>query len=293
MRVPNPFLSLRPSLRGLSYAAFAGFCVALAAVVALRGSMGRAGGGTRIDLSVYHVTFLDRFQTLSLSAHGPNTVWSAHTPWGGDFGDAAFVNPSPEVFRITPQGLSIIASKTAGGKWRSGLISSAYRDNDPHAGFTQKYGYFEMTAKLPGGMGTWPAFWLIGMDKRDFADEIDVIEYYGGFPRYFHATEHVWVRGRNALLRSRLVRVPDGLLTSRFNRFGVLITPQTTSFYLNRRRFWSTPTPPQYRQPMYMLADLALGGGWPIGNLTSPLTLRIRQIKVWQRDRPWPRDREN
>ncbi|HQT72638.1 MAG TPA: glycoside hydrolase family 16 protein [Acidiphilium sp.] len=281
------FLFLRPRRRALRRLAFAGLCLAVVVVVVLRGGAGRAGGGARIDLSAYHVTFLDRFRTLSLSAHGPGTVWSAHTPWGGDFGEAAFADPTPAVFRITPEGLSIIASKTARGTWRSGLISSAYRDNDPHAGFTQEYGYFEMTAKLPDGMGTWPAFWLIGTDKRDFADEIDVIEYYGGFPRYFHTTEHVWVHGGNALLRSRLVRVPAGLLTSRFNRFGVLITPRTTSFYLNRRRFWSTPTPRQYRQPMYMLADLALGGGWPIDHLTPPLTLRIRQIEVWQRDRPW------
>jgi hypothetical protein len=243
--------------------------------------------GNRLDLSAYHITFSDDFSSLSMSAHGPGTRWITHTPWYGDFGNAVFSDPNPAVFKSTPDGLMIVASHGAGGKWRSGLISSAWADNNPDAGFTQKYGYFEMTARLPDGMGTWPAFWLIGSDKRSTASEIDVIEYYGGFPRYFHATEHVWLDGRNQLLRSIRAEVPAGQLSSAFNQFGVLITPQTTTFYLNQREFWSTPTPPDYRQPVYILADLALGGGWPISGLKSPLIMQIKDIKVWQRNKPW------
>ncbi len=239
------------------------------------------------DLSDYHVTFFDDFSQLSMGTHGPGTKWITHTPWHGDFGDAIFSDPDTAVFKATPDGLMIIANRGADGKWRSGLISSAWVDNRPDAGFTQKYGYFEMTARLPDGMGTWPAFWLIGSDKRRSSAEIDVVEYYGGFPRYFHATEHVWINGRDQLQRSVKPEVPAGQLSSAFNRFGVLITPQTTTFYLNRHEFWSTLTPPEYRQPMYILADLALGGGWPISGLQSPIVMQIKDITVWQRNKPW------
>lgn len=242
---------------------------------------------SELDLSSYHRTFSEDFSTLSLRAYGPGARWVTHTPWNGDFGDAAFSGPDPAIFKSTADGLEIIASQGADGKWRSGLLSSAWADNNPGAGFTQKYGYFEMTAQLPDGMGTWPAFWLIGSDKHGASAEIDVIEYYGGFPRYFHTTEHVWVGGQNQLLRSVKEEVPTGQLSSRFNRFGVLITPKTTSFYLNRREFWSTPTPPDYRQPMYMLIDLALGGGWPISRLKSPVIMRVKSIEVWQLNKPW------
>lgn len=262
------------------------FCT-VAALVGLPPAAAQSASSATLDLSGYHVTFSDDFSTLSLAAQGPGARWTTHTPWHGDFGDATFSDPSPDVFKSTPDGLEIIASKGANGHWRSGLISSAWADNNPKAGFTQEYGYFEMTAQLPDGMGTWPAFWLIGSNKRSFAAEIDVIEYYGGFPRYFHTTEHVWINGKNQLLRATMPEVPKGQLSSGFNRFGVLITPQTTSFYLNRHEFWSTPTPPEYRQPMYMLADLALGGGWPISSLKSPVMMRIKDIKVWQRDKPW------
>jgi len=130
----------------------------------------------QMDLSGYHATFSDDFSNLSLNAQGPGARWITHTPWHGDFGDAIFADPSSGVFKSSPDGLEIIASKGVDGKWRSGLICSAWADNNPTAGFTQKFGYFEMTAELPDGMGTWPAFWLIGSDKRTAAAEIDVVQ---------------------------------------------------------------------------------------------------------------------
>jgi len=49
----------------------------------------------------------------SISPHriGP-ARWTAHTPWSGDFGDAAFVDPEPSgPFKIKDGILSISASK--------------------------------------------------------------------------------------------------------------------------------------------------------------------------------------
>ncbi len=49
-----------------------------------------------LDLSGYTLTFEDDFKTLDVSAWGPGTRWIAHTPWNGDFGDAAFADPTPD-----------------------------------------------------------------------------------------------------------------------------------------------------------------------------------------------------
>jgi hypothetical protein len=244
--------------------------------------------GPALDLTGYKLSFSEDFKTLDISAHGPNSTWTAHTPWNGDFGDAAFGNPGPGgPFSLNPQGLVITAAKKQNGQWVSGLISSVDKDGPGQHGFSQKYGYFEMKAILPSGPGTWPAFWLIGTDKSKSSAEIDVIEYYGDFPKYYHTTEHVWLGGgQHKLLRAQLVEVPEGSLSSGYNSFGVLITPETTSFYLNRREYWTTPTPPEYRQPMYILANLALGGGWPIAKLTSPQMMQIAYIKVYQKPSP-------
>ena len=77
-------------------------------------------------------------------------------------------------------------------------------------------------ARLPDGPGVWPAFWLIGVDKTSSASEIDVIEYYGKFPEYYHNVTHVFRNNKDSLARDNLVHVPAGSLTSKFNNFGYL-----------------------------------------------------------------------
>ncbi|MDX7950400.1 glycoside hydrolase family 16 protein [Lichenihabitans sp. Uapishka_5] len=239
--------------------------------------------GETLDLSEYAPTFTEEFKTLDISARGPNTRWIAHTPWNGDFGDAAFADPGPGgPFSLTPEGLRIAAARTADGRWVSGLICSMDRDGPGQQGFAQRYGYFEMTAKLPEGSGTWPAFWLVGTDKRLASAEIDIIEFYGGFPQYYHAVQHIWVDGKDRYGRDKRVEVPPHLLSDRFNSFGVRITPDTTTFFLNRNSVWSTPTAPEYRQPLYVLANLALGGGWPMADLQPPVIMQIAAIRVFQ-----------
>jgi hypothetical protein len=237
-----------------------------------------------LDLSGYHVTFNENFTKFSISPDGPGTVWIAHTPWHGDFGDAKFDNPGPNgPFSVDAAGLAITAHRDAAGNWHSGLICSMDKDGPGQQGFAQQYGYFEMKAELPSGSGTWPAFWLIGIHKKPVASEIDVVEYYGGFDQYFHSVEHVWALGADQLHQDHLTHIRAGQLSSQFNTYGVLITPKTTSFYFDRSLVWSTPTPPEYQQPMYLLANLAIGGGWPSQALRSPIVMRIAYIRAYQK----------
>jgi hypothetical protein len=236
-----------------------------------------------LNLNDFKMTFDDEFTQLDISAHGPGTTWTAHTPWHGDFGDASFDDPGKNgPFSITPAGLAITARKDMSGHWHSGLICSVNIDGPGQIGFRQKYGYFEIDAQLPPGPGTWPAFWLIGTDKTRSASEIDIFEYYGQFNQYFHATEHLWVKGKDNMANTHLSKVPAGSLVNHFNTYGVLIGPKEMIFYLNRKPFWSTPTPSAYQQPMYILANLALGGGWPINHLQSPAIMQIRYIRAYQ-----------
>jgi Glycosyl hydrolases family 16 len=237
-----------------------------------------------LDLSRYRQTFFENFSDLSISdRRGTNARWYAHTPWNGDFGDARFVAPGERgPFSKLPVGMRITASKGADGIWRSGLISSRDHDGFGGSGFAQQYGYFEIKAKLPDGDGVWPAFWLIGVDKTRAASEIDVIEYYGRFPEYYHATTHIWKKGGDRAANS-LIRVPKNQLTSQYNTFGVSIEPDITTFYLNRRPVHSERTPEEYRQPFYILANLALGGGWPITGLHGDQAMDIEYIAVFQK----------
>ena len=258
-------------------------CLALAACDESSAARGQADA-TRLDLSQYRQTFAETFGDFDVSAWGPGSRWIAHTPWNGDFGDAAFADPAPGFpFRTASGILRIEARKGDGGKWRSGLIASgAKRGSGDIAGFSQLYGYFEIETKLPPGPGTWPAFWLSTTAAAPGA-EIDVFEYYGHAPDGYHANVHVWYDGQQVSGDGHIVPIPAGEATSEFNRYGVAIDHDWTTFYYNRKQVWRTPTLPAYRQPMYMLVDLALGSGWPIDKTPDPSFMYVKSIAAYAR----------
>ena len=198
-------------------------------------------GPKTLDLTGYRLTFHDDFEALSVSAKGPCgegpglTRWMAHTPYWGDFGDAHFVDPTPDFpFTVNDGVLTIQVRKTDQG-WQGGLLSSA----DPQGqGFAQKFGYFEMRAQLPKGPGTWPAFWLVSVTNlRDKADkttgaEIDVLEQYGHSPNKLCTTTNLWhINGNPKGHDFTAEAFPVVGMTDGFHNYGVLITEERLTYY--------------------------------------------------------------
>jgi beta-glucanase (GH16 family) len=248
----------------------------------------QAPEGTALDLCAFRPTFLEDFNSLSVSGHPEDHQrWFAHTPWGGDFGDAAFTDPQPDFpFSVRNGILRIEARKEADNKWRSGLLASAHPDG---TGFAQRYGYFEARAKLPKGLGVWPGFWLNANQQRGVKDpgvEIDVLEYYGQFPDGFHSSVHIWDNsgaGDNRV-SDHVTPVVYGSLDSDFHTYGVDVEPDWVIFYLDRREIWRVVTPAELTKPFMVLVSLALGSGWPIDRTPNPSIMEIDYVHVYERD---------
>ena len=244
------------------------------------------------------LAFFDDFRHLAISPRGPlfrGVRWMAHTPWNGDFGAAAFVDPSPAgsaapgPFSLGPDGLSITAARDDTGHWHSGLIAGA--DAAGHGaiqGAGVRYGYFDARMKLPPGPGTWPAFWLMSLaPAHDLAPavEIDVMEYYGHATSAYQAALHVWYRGKDKarsrhFLHSSLVA--DGALVDRWHDYAVAIGPAEIVWYLDRTVVWRQPTPPELTGPAYPLVDMALGSGYSVQATPNPSVLGLRYVRVWR-----------
>jgi hypothetical protein len=236
-----------------------------------------------LDLDGYHLTFAEEFTDgLDVSAWGPGTRWIAHTPYAGDFGDARFTDPE-EGFPFTVEdGILRIEARKDGDRWRAGLLSSV----DPRGdGFSQQYGYFEMRAKLPKGEGTWPAFWLLGApalkDKTLTNIEIDVLEQYGVGPNALHTTVHLW-RPDGSHWGDGRPFVVQGM-TDDFHRYGVLVTPDDIAFYFDGVELRRVKTPEEAKVPLYLLVDLALGGGWPIDKTPNPSYMYVDYVRAYAR----------
>ena len=244
--------------------------------------------GTVLDLCAFRPTFVEDFNSLSVAGDPEDRQrWFAHTPWGGDFGDAAFADPQPDFpFTLRDGNLRIEARKGTDDKWRSGLLASAYPDG---TGFAQRYGYFEARAKLPSGPGVWPGFWLNANQPRGDKDpgvEIDVLEYYGQFPEGFHSSVHIWDNSGadNNRVSDHVTPVASGSLSRDFHTYGVDVEPDWVVFYLDRHETWRIATPAELTKPLMVLASLALGSGWPIDRTPNPSIMEIDYVHVYERD---------
>ncbi len=237
-----------------------------------------------LTLSSYKLTFDEEFNEFSW--RGAGGTWNTAYAYGErKLNDELqyYADPTGPVdpFSIVDGALVITASAspdpaaTWGQPYVSGAITSLGR-------FAQQYGYFEMRAKLPAGQGLWPAFWLLPVDHV-WPPELDVVEAFGNAPNRVHWGALTATSLGNA---GAWVDVPGDLTTS-YHTYGVSWTAATLTYYFDGAPIARTPTPSDMNQPMYLIANLAVGGHWP-GNPSPdtafPAHLAIDYIRAYSAD---------
>jgi beta-glucanase (GH16 family) len=70
-------------------------------------------------------------------------------------------------------------------------------------------------------------------------------------------------------------------MTTGFHTYAALIKTDYIHFYFDGIEQWKTPTPPEAKEPLYVMVDLALGGGWPIDQTPDPSHLYVDYIRVY------------
>lgn len=150
----------------------------------------------------------------------------------------------------------------------SGMISS-------QPSFSQLYGYFEMRARLPDGRGLWPAFWLLPKDLS-WPPEIDVMESVGDSSRVY-STAHSNLKPA--------VEIEAHVTPNQFHTYAVSWDAERLIFYVDNRKTGEQTTPADFTKPMYMIANLAIGGNWagaPEGATAFPAKLTIDYIRAYK-----------
>jgi beta-glucanase (GH16 family) len=158
--------------------------------------------------------------------------------------------------------------RLGGYGYTSGLITT-------QPSFRQTYGYFEMRAALPRGKGLWPAFWLLPADLS-WPPEIDVMESIGD-PTKVYVTAH----SKAGKAEGIEVKVPD----AGFHTYAVAWDAKQLVWYLDGVESGRQPTPPDMHKPMYLLANLAMGGDWagaPDASTVFPARYAIDYIRAYR-----------
>jgi beta-glucanase (GH16 family) len=132
-----------------------------------------------------------------------------------------------------------------------------------------------MRARIPHGKGLWPAFWLLPADMS-WPPEIDVMESIGDARRVYMTTHSAAqpAKGGEA-------SVEPGV----FHTFAVSWDAKQVVWYIDGREAKRDPTPPDLHKPMFLLANLAVGGSWPgmpDERTAFPAALEIDAIRAYQ-----------
>jgi beta-glucanase (GH16 family) len=216
------------------------------------------------------------------------TKWDTCYPWST--GQGGCTNPGNhelEWYRPSAVGVNqgalhltasrqpVAAERPGGGleyfEFTSGMVSTAH-----HFEFT--YGYVEFRARVPRGQGLWSALWMLPTDESS-TPEIDVVEVIGQAPTTARLTYHA----ANGAAPQTHAHTAD--LSQGWHIFAVNWEPGSITWYVDGKAEFHV-TKGVSNQPMFLLADLAVGGdepGPPGVTTQFPASLDIDYVRVWQR----------
>jgi len=157
------------------------------------------------------------------------------------------------------------------------------------------YGFFEIRAKLPCGVGTWPAIWTLPSDpdvKWPNGGEIDIMEHVGYEPGVIHHSVHTkkfnYSRGSQLNTKHKVADACDAmhkyqlLWTETFMVFGVDDSPK---FLFKKEKENDTGRWP-FDKPQHLLLNLAIGGNFAgkstIKSSAFPARMEVDYVRVYQ-----------
>jgi beta-glucanase (GH16 family) len=151
------------------------------------------------------------------------------------------------------------------------------------------YGFFEVRARLPCGMGTWPAIWMLGTGGMWPDDgEIDIMEQTGTQPGKILGTAHMRdFFGGNG--KGSSTRVADTCGT--FHNYQVHWTADAITWGVDDKNYYQYARPASaskgswpFDAPQYLLLNFAVGGdlgGTPDDSI-FPATMEIDYVRVYK-----------
>ena len=302
---------LRKNEGGGSFWRIAG-SVALVAILAGGGGGGSSSSSNNqvnnnpIGADGWQLVWQDNFDGNALDLN----KWNTGDSYGRDqcFGGG---NNEQQCYTSDAQNISlsggnlVLTALQADGLAQGRTYTSGRIQSNGKGDFT--YGKFEARIKLPGGQGSWPAFWMLPSERTygewAASGEIDIVEAVnlGGTAdncpapcRDIHGTLHfggVWPENS---------QTPSGTSTlsdiNAFHTYAVEWYPDEmrwfidgTQYALRTQNQWSSSGAPgdpnaPFDQSFHMIFNLAIGGNWPGASdgQNFPRQMEVDYVRVYQ-----------
>ena len=162
--------------------------------------------------------------------------------------------------------------------------------------FSQRYGWFEMEAKLPPGAGLWPSFWLYGIYGTT-RPEINIMESFGGVDQWWGDPNPidygaaVWMSD----IVSGAVRIGSvrpghhGLanfdLTRAFHKYGARWEPDGITFYFDGKQVGNKIVTTAFDMELFIIVGMGTGR---VGDYNGPTSktptnseFQVNYVRAW------------
>lgn len=164
-----------------------------------------------------------------------------------------------------------------------------------------KYGKIEVMAKLPTGVGTWPAIWMLPTDwvygGWPDSGEIDIMEHVGYDQNVIVGSVHTKFFNHTIGTQKSKTKVIDTASTE-FHKYSIQWLPERIIFYIDDVQYFSFYpnlyiTLPTYGEwpfdkRFHLLINLAIGGNWGgaqgVDDSIFPQRFEIDYVRVYQSD---------
>lgn len=161
------------------------------------------------------------------------------------------------------------------------------------------YGKIEVSAKLPSGLGTWPAIWMLPTDWEyggwPASGEIDIMEHVGYDQNRIHASVHTESYHHKINTQKTSTRIIEGV-SDEFHVYSIEWLPDKIMAYIDGDLYF-TFDPKDYKmvptykewpfdKKMHILLNIAVGGDWGgargMDEDIYPVQMVIDYVRVYQ-----------
>jgi beta-glucanase (GH16 family) len=157
------------------------------------------------------------------------------------------------------------------------------------------YGRVEVRAKLPTGIGAWPAVWMLGTNRLQVGwptcGEIDIMENVGFDPLRIHASVHT-AAYNHAIGTQKSASVTIANPWEDFHVYAMEWYADHIDVFVDSQKYFtfrnegtgSRAWP--FDKPQYLLVNLAIGGSWGgqkgIDDLRFPQRYLVDYVRIYQ-----------
>lgn len=159
------------------------------------------------------------------------------------------------------------------------------------------YGRIEVSAKVPTGVGTWPAIWMLSTDWSyggwPESGEIDIMEHVGYDQNIIHGSIHTKAYNHTiGTQKSATLNIQNA--TTAFHKYAIEWFEDHIDFFIDDHKYFTFTNENKswqywpFDKHFHLILNLAVGGNWGgvqgVDENAFPAQMEVDYVRVYKKD---------